>query len=446
MDDLEEQLEIARANAAHYKKMWQHFREKVKSKGLWNGLMGLDDEQGQPALPQANSSSMQKDLTPDEAIEQQTRFEVVESERKRATQLLEELQQRFTEQSAKLVAATEEAVLDHPLHKAALQAYTAEKQQCQRIMQQLQQAKEESQLREGHLKTEKSRIEQQENKKRMRLEEEVYQMDLRLQQKEKQIHEASAQQAQGVVLQQETDALRAHLQEQTVLLESLQNELAQVNKRLSNQETEDDFEKEFESVSKAYEDMAQQNTKLMQLLQDKDKAITQLNTEKVKQQQALALLKQAQLLHAEVTQKNNKLRLKQEEWITKLTQCLESMQAIETRLQRENATLTIANAHLSQEVTAGKMKAEELTQQLHTSRAECDIFRTNSQDLAQQLSAKSEEAVQLLAKAEAAKQKLERVKRGETKVQRSESESSRALEAEVAALRVFLLALSALHH
>uniref|UniRef100_A0A7S4GIB7 E3 ubiquitin protein ligase n=1 Tax=Eutreptiella gymnastica TaxID=73025 RepID=A0A7S4GIB7_9EUGL len=430
--ELETDLFYTKDNLMHEQKRWLHFRKRARNCNIWAVLMGIADPSApttDPAAPTSKQSSLSKpevsaefeaqlEEAQDALLEQTTRAESLAKETVRLSAENQDLQSRLLLQKAKDAQVDSEGfvqqMLEHPLYKKLMTCYHEEHIVAQKYGQQLEQVREELRVETRRCQTMQEKIEEHERKMRKKLEHQLHEKDAKLLDRDALHRDLSYRLKRLEAVSEQAADEQLKVKEYSVLVNSLRRESEKLRHRL-RKDHHDDLAKEVENISKAYEDMSEQNSRLLSQMEEKDRLSNNLLTERLKNQHNIQLLKaelQTQREHLETTEK---LRANQEMWIEKMYGLLETMHNAERHSCRQNSELQTLGLRQHKELVALKLQNEELLQQVEHLKGAGMSFTEEAERLTRVASAnemdnrkKTEELHKLQSKHESLKKKAEK--------------------------------------
>eukprot|EP00667_Euglena_gracilis_P009817 EG_transcript_9972 len=357
------------------------------------GVADVLDAEPQPLRSAAHSEAMldvelQLDQVQEALAEETARAEGLVRETERLARENEQLQRQLMMQKAHDALVTDK-VLEHPLYKKVLACYHQERLLGQKYTQHLETLKAEMALECRRCRTMQETLEEQEKRKRKKLEQMLYERDHRLLEKEAIIKDLNYRLKKLEVVAEQAAYEQQKMKEYPGLISSLKKEMEKLRARLERQRREgreEDLAAEVESISKAYEDLSEQNGRLLQQLDEKDRLNNNLLTERLKNQHNISLLKAEVEANAQALEVNEKVRANQEAWMLKMQDVLQILQTEEKQLARQCRDLQTVSGQREQELTALRLEVEELRLQAARHQEAAQQFAVQAEQLVRQTS------------------------------------------------------------
>eukprot|EP00668_Euglena_longa_P031638 GGOE01040879.1.p1 GENE.GGOE01040879.1~~GGOE01040879.1.p1 ORF type:complete len:625 (-),score=160.79 GGOE01040879.1:111-1922(-) len=402
VQELETELSYTRGDLQHEQARWSHFRRRAQRCNIWGVLMGvsdLPDAEPQPFRNAAHAEALldieaQLDQVQESLVEETARAQALLRETERLAADNQQLQRQLMMQKAQDALVTDK-VLEHPLYKKVLACYHQERLLGQKCAQHLEMLKAEMALECRRCRTMQETLEDQEKRRRKRLEQALYERDHRLLEKEAAVKDLNYRLKKLEAVAEQAAYEQQKLKEYPGLITSLKKEMEKLRARLDRQRREgreEDLAAEVESISKAYEDLSEQNGRLLQQLDEKDRLNNNLLTERLKNQHNISLLKAEVEANAQALEVNEKLRANQEAWMLKMQDVFQTLQSEEKQLARQCRDFQTVAGQREQEATALRLEVEELRQQTARQQEAAQQFAVQAEQLVRHNSEASDDS------------------------------------------------------
>eukprot|EP00669_Euglena_mutabilis_P011872 TRINITY_DN6478_c0_g1_i1.p1 TRINITY_DN6478_c0_g1~~TRINITY_DN6478_c0_g1_i1.p1 ORF type:complete len:252 (-),score=78.92 TRINITY_DN6478_c0_g1_i1:228-983(-) len=147
---------------------------------------------------------------------------------------------------------------------------------------------------------------------------------------------------------------------------------------------EDDLVMEVDHISRAYEDLSQQNTRLLAQLDEKDRMTSNLLTERLKHQHTIALLKAEAEATGHALEAAERLRANHEAWLSKTQDAIQTLHAEEKQSSRQCQELQAVATQQDRELVSLREEAVGLRRQVERQREAAAQFTAHAEQLARQ--------------------------------------------------------------
>lgn len=433
--ELEEELKYTQADLMHERERWQHFRKKAKRCGIWMTLLiGPEVEIPnnvtttkcvepvvdipQTAIPTSTTQHQHQQLEQlmEDLAEQVQRREAVEQENQKLITEVDQLRVKTVIDQAAKMTLTQDQVTEHPIYKALYSGYVHERALNAKLLQLSENLKQELKAHSDAQAANSAKSEEAEKKRRSAIESMLHEKDSIIIEKDHELREMGhkLRLQESIHLQIQTEQQK--VKEYAVLVGTLRRDLEKLRKTKKSQQKDDDLSQEFDNVQRAYDAMADQNIRLLQASEERERATAQLRSEAVRYQSVISILNMEKAtLHQAMTHAEQ-VRQKQEEWIRRMQDVLHVLQVEEASLSHDNRTLTISNCRLDVEINQLRVKVDEANHESSSLKQSNENLTTSIEMLTRQGTAaqaedrrKLAEEVQLLHKRlESVREKLKK--------------------------------------